>query len=340
MATNSKEPPLDEIQWRHPQLAQQMQGIHSNSVLFYFAESPFFDRTSNNAVLTSQAMHNANMFPVIQTREAFEGRLKTMSGLEFVVAQEPAEMAPGTGTGVWVIRKQTRRKRQGGDEDDVTVHATYYVVGDNIYMAPTLADILGFRMATISSALSKCFPAADSARTWSPSVGHAYKPLPSTNSSANPRARALESKEATPAPLVESQGTAATKKTAATATQDAALDARLAEQSFYIHMQYGGDYMDQNPITGKPGDFHLSSTGRKPDIGKLQISPPGGVGLPASSFGGSGDAKLAGGSKAAAGKDEKGGATTPKTPKTPTGSLPAKPKRRKSKQGTTTPTSS
>jgi mediator of RNA polymerase II transcription subunit 6 len=122
-----------------------MQGIHSNSVLFYFAQSPFFDPTSNNAILTSQAMFNPSMLPVLQTREAFEARLKTMSGLEFIVAQEPAEMAPGTGTGVWVIRKQTRRKR-GGDEDEVTVNGTYFIMGENIYMAPSFADILGSRL--------------------------------------------------------------------------------------------------------------------------------------------------------------------------------------------------
>lgn len=139
--------PLDEIQWRSPPIAQGMQGIHSNSVLFYFAQSPFYDPTSNNAVLMSQAMFNPNMLHIIQTRDAFEGRLKTMSGLEFMVAQEPAEMAPGTGTGVWVIRKQTRRKRQM-EEDEITVHATYFVVGENIYMAPTLGDVVGSRLVS------------------------------------------------------------------------------------------------------------------------------------------------------------------------------------------------
>jgi mediator of RNA polymerase II transcription subunit 6 len=138
----SQDPPFDEIQWRSPQIAMGMQGIHSNSVLFYFAESPFFDKTSNNAVLFNQALYNQAMLPVIQTREAFEGRLKTMSGLEFIVAQEPAD--PVNGTGVWVIRKQTRRKRQP-EEDEITLHSTYFVVGENIYMAPAVADVLGSR---------------------------------------------------------------------------------------------------------------------------------------------------------------------------------------------------
>lgn len=95
----------------------------------------------------NQATFNQNMYHIIATREAFEGRLKTMSGLEFIVAQEPAEMAPGTGTGVWVIRKQTRRKRQGM-EDEITVHSTYFVMGENIYMAPAVGDVLGCRLVS------------------------------------------------------------------------------------------------------------------------------------------------------------------------------------------------
>lgn len=143
-----KEPPLDEIQWRSPQIVAEMGGIHSNTVLHYFARSPFFEETSNNAIVTNQAFHNASMYHLIQTREAFEGRLRTMAGLEYLVVQEPAEMGPGMGTGVWVIRKQTRKKRPGA-EDDITVHATYFVVGENIYQAPSLADILLSRVVRI-----------------------------------------------------------------------------------------------------------------------------------------------------------------------------------------------
>jgi mediator of RNA polymerase II transcription subunit 6 len=118
------------------------------AVLPYFASSPFFDQTSNNAVLMNQAMYNQNMLHIVATREAFEGRLKTMSGLEYVVAQEPAETAPGTGTGVWVIRKQTRRKRPG-QEDEITVHSTYFVVGENVYMAPAVGDVIESRLVSL-----------------------------------------------------------------------------------------------------------------------------------------------------------------------------------------------
>jgi mediator of RNA polymerase II transcription subunit 6 len=113
----------------------------------YFAQSPFFDATSNNGIIMSQSMYNPRMQYITATRENFEAHIKSMGGLEYVVAQEPAETAPGTGTGVWVIRKQIRKLRQaalGGDE--ITVLGTYFVVGENIYMAPAVGDILGSRL--------------------------------------------------------------------------------------------------------------------------------------------------------------------------------------------------
>ena len=118
----------------------------SLAVLPYFAESPFFDATSNNATLTTQALYNPNMYYIIQTREAFEGRLRTMQGLEFMVTHDPSENdTKQDHSGVWVIRKQNRRKRQGA-QDEVTGISSYYVVGENVYMAPSVGNILGSRL--------------------------------------------------------------------------------------------------------------------------------------------------------------------------------------------------
>ncbi|KAK3325602.1 MED6 mediator sub complex component-domain-containing protein [Apodospora peruviana] len=239
MATNTSSndgPPLDEIQWRKPPEFEG--GIHSNTILFYFAESPFFDHTSNNAVVFKQGFNNVNMARFLSTRELFEERLRGMSGLEFVVAQEPAETGPGAGTGVWVINKQTRWKRQG-EEDQITLHATYFVVGENIYMAPTLADIISARIATISSCAASILPIADGVQTWSPSQGRVYQT--SATTTTNP--------------------TSSTKQSAGASTESKILE------SLFIHEQFGNEFMDENPITGKPGEFHLSSTGRK-DINK------------------------------------------------------------------------
>ncbi|KAL7953742.1 MED6 mediator subfamily complex component domain-containing protein [Trichoderma compactum] len=262
---NPNDPPLDEIQWRSPQIVAQMGGLHSNTILFYFAESPFFERTSNNAVIMAQAMNNMAMYHYIQTREAFETRLKTMSGLEFIVGEEPAETGPGMGTGVWVIRKQTRRKRYQ-DDDEITVHASFFVVGENIYMAPTLADILASRIMTISSAIAKALPAAEAARKWRPSTGHVYQ-LPASQSSTKPKPQ--ETKEEKP--VLDEAG----KPLSAVAKHDAPFMDRVAEESFMIHLRYGGEYIDEIPITGKPGEFHLSSTGRKPVLPPQGAAPTG-----------------------------------------------------------------
>ncbi|PMB68803.1 Mediator of RNA polymerase II transcription subunit 6 [Beauveria bassiana] len=274
---NPSDPPLDEIQWHSPQLIHEMGGLHSNTILFYFAQSPFFERTSNNAVIMSQAMNNMSMYHFIQTREAFEGRLKTMSGLEFIVGEEPAESGPGMGTGVWVIRKQTRRKRYQ-EADEITVHASYFVVNENIYMAPTLADILAARIMSISSAIAKALPAAEAARRWRPSGGHSYKPpvVAATGPAGAlqaARARMQDSKEGTPA-------SAATSKSATAPAlrniEELSLE-RSAEEAFWVHMRHGGEYLDENPITGRPGEFHLSSTGRKPAVAPQANKAPTGI---------------------------------------------------------------
>lgn len=150
MASRPIDEALDEMVFRDDGALMEMQGVHDNSILFYFARSPFFDMQSNNGLLFQQALHNPKLYPILNTRAAFEGRLKTMSGLEYVVAEQPAEMAPGTGTGVWVIRKQTRRKRPGM-EDEITELATYFVVGEHIYQAPSVADVLGSKLVSLSS---------------------------------------------------------------------------------------------------------------------------------------------------------------------------------------------
>ncbi|PFH59301.1 hypothetical protein XA68_12564 [Ophiocordyceps unilateralis] len=306
---NPNDPPLDEIQWRSPPLLAQMGGLHTNTILFYFAESPFFERTSNNAVIMSQAMNNASMYHFIQTRETFEGRLKTMSGLEFIVGEEPAETGPGQGTGVWIIRKQTRRKRYQED-DDITIHASFFVIGENIYMAPSISDVLASRIMTISSAIAKALSAAEGARKWRASTGHVYQ-LPSTQTVS--RHKAQQSSNGGDTPAGPDTPAKVTTTSASQKSDELSLE-RAAEEAFLAHMRHGGEYIDENPITGRPGEFHLSSTGRK------TVPPP----------------KLGSGSTVGAMNgptldtktDDKKDVKTVKSPKSP--NMP-KPKRRKSK---------
>ncbi|KAK0674010.1 putative mediator of RNA polymerase II transcription subunit 6 [Cercophora samala] len=303
MAASSRSDPLDEIRFTGP--VEFEGGIHNNSVLYYFATSPFYDKTSNNEVLFQQGLNNPNMMQFLATREAFEGRLRTMSGLEFIVAQEPAETGPGAGTGVWVINKQTRRKGREGEEDEITVHSVYYIVGEHIHMAPSFADIMSARLATISNFLGNVLPLSTSAQTWTPATGRVYNQTPTA---------------ATITPSTQPQSQESRHQ-----SDVGAPTARDIEEAFYLHEQYGDQYMDENPITGRPGEFHLSSTGRaKVNLSAAAAAKPLPVKLPTI------NTKLADSplTSKPTGKETK-------SPKTPGG--PGKLKRRKSSKAAVTP---
>lgn len=127
---------LDEIQWRNPEWINQF-GLNTGNVLEYFSESPFYDRTSNNQVLKMQFQYQPpppNLNTPLEYTRYFESKLMEMVGIEFVVAyiREPD---------FWVIKKQNRLNR-----DSVQVLQSYFIIGANIYQAPTLYKILGSRL--------------------------------------------------------------------------------------------------------------------------------------------------------------------------------------------------
>ncbi|KAK5002462.1 Mediator of RNA polymerase II transcription subunit 6, partial [Cryomyces antarcticus] len=137
-------PPLDERVHSHLPAYEYWRGIHSESVYHYFITSPYFDNTSNNGILFNQARFDPSgrAWEIINSRARLEATLRSMQGLEFMVVGEPQ---PGVTDGVWVIRKQVRQKRQGF-EDELTVRGTYYIIGENIYQAPSIADVVGNKM--------------------------------------------------------------------------------------------------------------------------------------------------------------------------------------------------
>ncbi|KAL1965249.1 hypothetical protein VTN77DRAFT_6003 [Rasamsonia byssochlamydoides] len=260
----SQDVSLEEVFWRSPAHVQMMGGyLHSNNILFYFAESPFFDPTSNNASLAIQASYNDAFRHFVETREAFEGRLKTMQGLEFMVAYDPLQAAAQSETAfahepgnIWVIRKQMRQKRPGM-EDDVVVLATYYVVGDCIYMAPSIASVVGNRLLSAVTSLTKLLNAASPLPIFTPSYGHTYMPPgPKLLDTAQPTAQPQPSKEGTPAP----DGPAPTKAPLAGANVSSTTfqDTRSLMEAFNLLSRYGDEFMDENPLVGEPGSFILS----------------------------------------------------------------------------------
>ncbi|MCJ1322932.1 Mediator of RNA polymerase II transcription subunit 6 [Xylographa vitiligo] len=267
-----EDPLLDEIQWRSPATAQGMGGIHTNTVLPYFYESPYFDRTSNNAILSSQALYNPSMLHIVATREAFEARLRTMAGLEFVVTHDPSEGGQNVNnSGVWVIRKQSRRKRPGLD-DEITTLNSYFVVGESVYMAPSVGNILGGRLVSNATAvlstvasLTKFLATASALPIFTPSLGYTYMPpvAKPVSTAASSLQATQTSKESTPLP--DTQLSLKSAKASQLSDKPSLLphDLRgssLLADSFRLSTTYGAEYMDENPLVGEPGAFILQKS--------------------------------------------------------------------------------
>jgi mediator of RNA polymerase II transcription subunit 6 len=103
---------------------------------------------SNNSVLNRQAMANPSLFSMIWNRKEFEARLAQIAGIEYRVVDGPERSTPEQVNPVWVIRKQNREKR-ANQPDRVTVEATYFVMGEFIFQAPSLEDVLRVRLVSI-----------------------------------------------------------------------------------------------------------------------------------------------------------------------------------------------
>ena len=207
-----------------------------------------------------------------------------MQGLEFMVTHDPSEHGTKVeNSGVWVIRKQNRRKRQGM-QDEITPISCYYVVNENIYMAPSVGSVVGGRMVcelnlasgdvadrvsqlSAVTSLTKLLSAASTLPTFTPATGHTYLSQQAKNATPSTSIHAtLASKENTPMP--EGTPMPATQDTASTkghASPKAASDTdyqglQLQNESFSLLMRYGNEYMDENPIVGEPGNFKLAKS--------------------------------------------------------------------------------
>lgn len=154
---NMASEPLDEVLWRAPEWIQ-MFGLRTDNVLEYFSQSPFYDRSSNNQVLKMQSQFNENL----HGHPDLSAELKNMQGIEFVVAlaREPD---------MWVIRKQNRMSPHEAKQ-----LATYFVVRENIFMAPSVYSVVSSRLLSTVLSLNKALDKAVSLPTYSPSQGYSY----------------------------------------------------------------------------------------------------------------------------------------------------------------------
>jgi mediator of RNA polymerase II transcription subunit 6 len=96
-------------------------------------------------------------------------------------------------------------------------------------------------------------------------------PLNANRSKTSESHLAHASKENTPIP----DSLSSAKKTSPSSVNTSTyLSSRLLAESLDMTLRYGEEYMDENPITGHPGDFHLSTTGRKGRPGDALKVPP------------------------------------------------------------------
>ncbi|KAI5210717.1 MED6-domain-containing protein [Aureobasidium subglaciale] len=262
--------PLDEVQFKRPEVIQYWGGIHADSILPILRESPFFDHTSKNGLLWKQAEANQAMWELCRSRQALETRLKQMNGVEYLIVGEPqanTDAALGPDTGIWVIRKQDRRKRPP-QADEITVLGTYYLVGENMYQAPSVYDIVGNHLLSAMNSLTKFTQTAAPLPLYTPATGYTYFPPSTTKTLAASQALSA-SREASTAPTPAELSSAAALDTATQSvaepqsktTKDTDPRAQMALfESFNMMLHYGDEYMDENPLRGEPGNFTFSAT--------------------------------------------------------------------------------
>lgn len=183
--TDSKQK-LDELQWKSPEWIQSF-GLRTDNVLEYFSESPFFDRTSNNQTVKMQSQFQEGY----QANSAhLEEELKKLVGVEFVILhrREPD---------FWIIRKQNRKS-----PELVEPMADYFIIGADVYMAPTVKDVISSRLLSTALSLKESMNKLQMLAQFTPSDGHTYKVQQPTagapDSASSSRSRTLGNTPYTP----------------------------------------------------------------------------------------------------------------------------------------------
>ncbi|GAB7340855.1 hypothetical protein MBLNU457_7216t1 [Dothideomycetes sp. NU457] len=261
------QPELDEIQFRRPDVLQWWQGVHANSVHGYFKESPFCDPMSKNYTQFAQAFDNPQLFAQCANRQELERILRERPGLEHMIVGEPqptTDPSEGPDTGVWVIRKQDRKRQPRGDE--LTTVGTHFIVNENIYQAPAVYDVVGNHLISAMNSLNKFIDKAASLPMYTPASGYTYFPpataKTSTTQSTSREGSVAVDSEQRPQSLT-ADGASSIPDAGNSADRSAAIDPRdsmLLEQSFRLMQAHGDEFMDENPLRGEPGSFVFTHT--------------------------------------------------------------------------------
>jgi mediator of RNA polymerase II transcription subunit 6 len=220
----------------------------------YFYLSPFFDPTSNNNVLMQQLQYNPALASKITSQEAFDEQMKSLRGVEYVIAAGSQE------TGVWVVRKQQRRQPRemvvGGGAgrvvEDVSVLATYYVVGENIYQAPSVGSVLGMRMANVTRSLRRALVIAGGAVA----AGGRGKEKEEKGESLGKRSGEAGSQETLVPSSTQASSVAGAGVVKRRDVGRVVADVQLMQRAMLLAVRHQGEFMDDHaPLLGDPGSL-------------------------------------------------------------------------------------
>lgn len=280
MATSSQ-PPLDELQYRRPEIIEWWvneggQAMDENMLHRYISESPFFDYTTKNGLVIDQSRTNIAAYDLTRSRRAFEDSLSKQKGSEYMIVNDDQSQiagSPGGGlskNGVWNIRKQYRdgNRTADGRFESLETLSTYYIVGENMYQAPSVADVVGNRLLSAATSLSKFFDTAANLPSFSPTTGYTYLPhttKPTATSTAGSTPSHSREGSVVPGVALDTQSLrsgslAPPDSQAGAASNTSAQDARLLASSLKMALEFSDEYTDENPIIGEPGHFSFTSS--------------------------------------------------------------------------------
>lgn len=283
-------PPLDEIQDRMPLIIEWHvsqnggQPMDENMIHRYISESRFFDWTSKNGITFDQGKVDMQTYLRVGNRKALEDQLKRQKGVEYMIVGEPQQL-PGRpkveggvgGNGMWLIRKQDRDRVQAPDgsgrwQEKLTVLGTYFIVGENMYQAPSIGDVVGNRLTAAANELAKFYNTAKNLPTFEPERGYSYLPqststqkTASTNVSATGTPSRSREGSLVPGAGAETQSLRSAsllpETNGNTSSQGSNYQqAMMLAESFKNTLEFADDFLDENPLIGEPGNFTYTLT--------------------------------------------------------------------------------
>lgn len=239
--------------------------LHSNNVLFYFAQSPFFDRlSSNNTIITQNSGIPERELRYLSTKQKFEDELTRYAGVQYVVDQDPMEnevFVDGPNgkerSMIWVIKKLDRKRPRSSE---IEVLGYYYIIDDTIYQAPDIFKILEYRLMHSCLAVDKVVTTVTSLPPYfSVTNGHSYFPPGQKSSAGAIGADAGQSRLGTPLP--EGTATTSTQDRAPTVQTDAQESSeQTLRQALNLTLRYYEQYDDDAPLIGEPGNFRYAKS--------------------------------------------------------------------------------